>query len=381
MRGYARLTPMTLSLPADPSHALRLTGVLPELIAALDGRSARFPAARSAILFVVDGLGSRALAEHAGYARFLSAYASKKSVAATVFPTTTAAALTSLLTATEAGEHGIVGYRAWSPDQRRMFNQLTDWGPGALDPLTWQRADPLLVDPATRFVVSKPEYAATGFTVATARGATFHGERSIDDRIDTAARLASSHEGAIVYLYVPELDAAGHRYGMASDSWLAALESVDAAARRLHAAIGPDVGVLLTADHGMIDVEPARHVLLDHGDPRLDGVRALGGEPRMLHLYAEPGRADAVREAWRAEESRSWVFTRDEAIDAGLFGPAVAPEVRGRIGDVLVAARARIAYYDARLSDTSAQKMVGQHGSLTDEERIVPLLRLGAFAR
>jgi predicted AlkP superfamily pyrophosphatase or phosphodiesterase len=372
---------MTLSLPADPTHALRLTGVLPELLAAVEGRSDRFPAVRSAILFVVDGLGARALAAHSAYARFLAAHVTKKSVATTVFPTTTAAALTGLLTGAEAGTHGIVGYRARSVERDAVLNQLTDWGPRTLDPLSWQRAQPLLADPARHFVVSKPEYAASGFTAATARGAAFHGERDLDARVDTAVRLASSHEGAVVYLYAPELDAAGHRYGIASNAWLAALEAVDAAARRLHAGAGSDVGVLLTADHGMVDVEHHRHVLLTEGDPRVAGVRALGGEPRMLHLYAEPGAAPAVREAWRSEESRSWVFTRDEAIDAGLFGPVVALAVRDRIGDVLVAARARIAYYDGRLADTSAQKMIGQHGSLTDEERIVPLLRLGAFAR
>jgi hypothetical protein len=54
--------------------------------------------------------------------------------------------------------------------------------------------------------------------------------------------------------------------------------------------------------------------------------------------------------------------------------------VRDRIGDVLVAARAGIAYYDDREADKGPQKMIGQHGSLTDEERVVPLIRLGAYA-
>ena len=81
----------------------------------------------------------------------------------------------------------------------------------------------------------------------------------------------------------------------------------------------------------------------------------------------------------RRSRRRSWVLSRDEAIDAGLFGP-VDDEVRERIGDVLVARAVGIAYYDDRLADKGAQKMVGQHGSLTNEERIVPLIRLGAFA-
>ena len=85
-------------------------------------------------------------------------------------------------------------------------------------------------------------------------------------------------------------------------------------------------------------------------------------------------------DAWRAAESaRSWVLSRDEAIEAGLFGP-VADEVRERIGDVLVAARAGIAYYDDRLADKGAAEDDRPARSLTDEERIVPLIRLGAFA-
>ena len=74
------------------------------------------------------------------------------------------------------------------------------------------------------------------------------------------------------------------------------------------------------------------------------------------------------------------MFSREEAIAAGLFGPAVAEEVRDRIGDVLVAARAGVVYYDGRVEDTSPQNMIGQHGSVTVEERSVPLIRLGAFA-
>ncbi len=121
-------------------------------------------------------------------------------------------------------------------------------------------------------------------------------------------------------------------------------------------------------------------MLLEEGSPLLDGVRLIGGEPRMLHLYTEPGQAGAVLARWReAEASRSWVCSREELAASGLVG-TVAPEVADRIGDVVVAARAGVVYYDDRLDDKGPQKMVGQHGSLTDEERVVPLIRLGAFA-
>jgi hypothetical protein len=374
---------MSLSLPADPPRARSLTGVVPQMISALDARSQWFAPARSAVVFVIDGLGSHNLAARAGHARFLSSAGSKKDVARTVFPSTTASALSSLLTGTPPGEHGIVGYRALVPDTDRVVNQLRGWETDGLDP-AWQRIEPLTSRLAAEgrpcFVVSKTEYADTGFTRSTMRGARFVGADDIHERVQRAAELAERHPGAFVYLYAPDLDAIGHRRGWQSEEWVGTLERVDAAARAFTEALSPHTGAVITADHGMIDVPRHRHVLLADDGALVQGVRHIGGEPRMLHLYTEPDAADAVLDRWRTEESgRSWVLSRAEAIDAGLFGD-VSPEVAPRIGDVLVAARAGIAYYDDRLEDKGPQRMVGQHGSLTAEERTVPLIRLGAFA-
>ncbi len=133
-RRCARLARMSLSLPAEPSRARSLTRVVPELIAALDGRSEWFAPATSAVLFVVDGLGARNLAARAGHGRFLAAAGTKKDTARTVFPSTTAAALTSLLTGTDPGVHGIVGYRVRIPG--------TDSGPQPAQGLGDRRARP-----------------------------------------------------------------------------------------------------------------------------------------------------------------------------------------------------------------------------------------------
>ncbi|WP_298942562.1 nucleotide pyrophosphatase/phosphodiesterase family protein [uncultured Microbacterium sp.] len=376
---------MSLSLPADPPSARSLTGVLPQLLGSLTGTPDWFPPARSAIVVMVDGLGRGNLTARAGHARFLTARMAKKDAARTVFPSTTAAALTSLLTGESPGIHGIVGYSVRVPETGRAVNQLQGWETDGLDPERWQRSEPLLAREAAAgrpcFVVSKPAYAATGFTRAIQRGATFVGVAAAADRLTEAARLAARHPGALIYVYLSELDATGHAHGWESDRWLSRLETVDADVQRFEEVLDPGVGAVLTADHGMVDVPAHRQVRLGAGDPLLADVSVMAGEPRMLHLYAD-GDAPAVLERWRAAEGeRSWVLSRGEAIEAGLFGPGVHPEVASRIGDVLVAARAGIAYYDDRLTDKKAQRMIGQHGSLTDQERIAPLIRLGAFAR
>jgi predicted AlkP superfamily pyrophosphatase or phosphodiesterase len=353
------------------------------MLAALDGTSDWLPPASGAIVLVIDGLGAHNLAARSGHARFLTTAGGKRAVARTVFPSTTASALTSLLTGAQPGEHGIVGYRVRVPGTDAVVNQLRGWEGGEL-PDSWQRSEPLTARRAAQgrpsFVVSKGEYAGTGFTHATMRGAEFVAAEDIGERVRIAADLAARHPGAFVYVYTPDLDAIGHKGGWQSDEWVAALERVDAAARALSDALAPGTGAVVTADHGMIDVPRHRHVLLTEETDLVEDVRLIGGEPRMLHLYAEPGRSEAVLSRWRAAEGgRSWVLSRDEAIDAGVFG-AVHVEVAPRIGDVVVAARSGIAYYDDRLDDKGAQRMIGQHGSLTNEERSVPLIRLGAFA-
>ncbi|TQJ32129.1 alkaline phosphatase family protein [Microbacterium sp. SLBN-146] len=371
---------MSLSLPVEPSRARSLTRVVPELLASLDGRSEWFAPATSAIVFVIDGLGAANLSARAGHARFLSASSTKRDTARTVFPSTTATALTSLLTGASAGQHGIVGYRARIPGTDRLVNQLRGWETDSL-PSDWQRAERLVAQTdRPTFAVSKDEYAGTGFTAATLGEAEFVGVDDLTSRVDRAAELAAQHPGSFIYLYANDLDAIGHKRGWESDEWIVGLERVDAAVRALVTGGAAGTGVVVTSDHGMIDVPRHRQILLHDGDDLLDGVDLIGGEPRMLHLYAAPGAAERVREVWRAAEgSRSWILSRDEAIAAGLFG-AVDDDVRDRIGDILVAARSAIAYYDDRVADKAPQKMVGQHGSLTNEERVVPLIRLGAFA-
>ncbi|MGC5223138.1 alkaline phosphatase family protein [Micromonospora sp. DT81.3] len=373
---------MSLMIPAGPASARSLTGVLPDVVAALTGGESPLRPATSAVVFVVDGLGALQLRAHAGHARMLAPRMGKKDVGRSVFPSTTAAALTSLLTGEWPGQHGLMGYSVLDPTRGVLINQLSGWENEGIDPETWQRVPTVFERFAAlrSFAVGLPAYAASGFTRAILRGAEYVAAESPAERVSVALEFAGRHPGTLVYCYFPELDKAGHKHGVASDEWVSALEGIDAA---LGAAKIPDrVGALVTADHGMIDVPRHRHVLLTDEDPRLEGVAHIGGEPRLLHIYLDEGE-DAAGAALRWETvsgATADVATRSAAVAAGIFGPDVDDEVLPRIGDVLVAARGTWAFYDDRLTDKRPQLMVGQHGSTSPEETVVPLLRLGAFA-
>ncbi|GAA1444911.1 alkaline phosphatase family protein [Leifsonia poae] len=376
-------------LPAAFTTRSSLAAVLPSCSAALAGEANELdlPAVDHAVVIVVDGLGAAALRSRAGHARTLASLLGKTTTIDAGFPTTTAAALATLATGTYPGEHGLVGYKVRDTVNGRLVNQLNGWD-GRLDPAIWQRSRTVFEEAAENGVhswaIGMPKHSDSGFTHAILRGAEYVGGRTMAERFAEAERIVQTPGPGLTYLYVSELDQLAHARGWESPDWTDALETLDALVASFRRRLGPRHGALLTADHGVIDVPSSGHVLFDTAPELVDGVSAIGGEPRLLHLYLETPGAEAatqLAERWRdVEGDRAWVATRDEAVAMGWFGPEVAPEVLPRIGDVLVAARKRIAYYDSRDPSRTGQNMIGQHGSLTADETRVPLLRFGAFA-
>lgn len=368
-------------LPSARARRVGLADVLPNCLAALTGRrgSLGLRPVTHAVVLLADGLGMAALDGHRGHARTMSSRVGVDAPISSVFPTTTAAALASLTTGDLPGQHGLVGYSVLDAANDRVVNQLTGWDDDAMT-ADWQRR-PTLFESARAtgllpIAIGPARYATSGFTRAVLRGAEYRSGASIADRLERAHE-ALAGPPAMIYVYVPELDTASHAHGLQSPNWLKALEELDAAVGRFAPRLGPTHGLLVTADHGVIDVPHEAQIVV--APELLRGVRHVAGEPRCLQLHLDAGEsADEHAERWRTSEgSRAWVATRAEAIAAGWFGE-VAPEVLPRIGDVLIAARKRVAYYAD--VDDRGRRMIGQHGSLSPDELTIPLLRFGAWA-
>ena len=376
-------------LPAGFPSTTSLADVLTSCLSAVSGGrpTLAIPSVERAVVVLADGLGVHALRSRAGHARFLAPRLTKATTLVSGSPTTTAAAIATLATGRMPGEHGIVGYRGFDPATGRVFNHLSGWS-GRPDPATWQRCETVFEQASehgvSAYVVGPERYRGSHYTAAVLRGAEYVGADRIEGRVDAVRELFDRGGRSLAYLYVPELDVAAHAQGWQSDQWLLALETLDAAMSALARTLRPREGAFVTADHGVLDVPATGHVIFDESSELVRGVRAVGGDPRMLQLYL---RADAtlaeeeqLAAAWRdAEGHRAWVATRSEAIQAGWFGSTVEAEVAPRIGNVLVAARAMIAYYDSTPEGVRSRSMVGQHGSFAPEEQRVPLIGMGAF--
>lgn len=371
------------------SQRFSLADVLTSCLSSIgqEGNPLSLPSVDRAVVLLADGLGAHALKASAAYSRTLAPLLGKSTTALAGFPTTTASSLASLTTGLAAGEHGLVGYQALDHVNDRVVNQLNGWD-SLINPSTWQRCLTVFERASDAgipsFTIGAERYRNSGFTQAVLRGAEYRGADTIEGRLAEAQRVLDSEQRALIYVYVPELDQVAHKSGWQSSSWTDRLEELDAAVRNFVTGLGAREGLLVTADHGIIDVAQQNHVLVGDDSGLFEGIRHLAGEPRCLQLHFEPTISQthqaALIERWRqSESSRAQVVTRQEAIVAGWFGPRVHPDVVPRIGDLLVAARKTIAYYDGRDESGSGRSMVGQHGSSTPEETLVPLLRFGAF--
>ncbi|WP_295701525.1 nucleotide pyrophosphatase/phosphodiesterase family protein [Lapillicoccus sp.] len=337
------------------------------------------PAPR-AVVVLVDGLGYELLRQRSGHAPFLRSHLPAAHRIDCGFPTTTATSMGSFGTGLPPGGHGLVGFEVLVPGEDRLLNELS-WENGP-DPFTWQPARTVFqVVHAEGIEVTRvgPGYFdGSGLTNAALRGGAFRAGRELDARIDLTVSAVRATPRALVYLYWGDLDKVGHVHGCASWEWGDELESIDRALSRLVERVPDDTAVYVTADHGMVDAPHALRVDLAHDPELTHGVRHVGGEPRSLQLYCQEGAAADVLQTWEQRMgSRAWVASGDTVVDEGWFGP-VRPEVRARIGDVLVLMKDNFAVVETGRTRPEVLALRGLHGSVTADERAIPFVRIAA---
>jgi len=327
------------------------------------------------VVLLIDGLGVEQLRAFADHAPFLAGLP-ERTITSSV-PSTTATAITSLGTGLPPGAHGLAGYSFWYPPIRDVLTTLR-WPTGVsgedVQPqLTYlERLSGAGVECGT---VAPAPFARSGLTTAALRGARFWpvlNETDLAARVRLVASAVEVGDRTVTYCYERGLDHAGHPHGVGSGQWLAALARADDLARRLREALDGSVRLVVTGDHGMVNVPPDARLIVEDHPVLLRDVTALAGEGRLRQLMVADGAADAVASRWRdALGERAWVLTREEAVAEGWFGD-LAPRFAGRFGDVLVAMAGDGAVMTRRLPRELG--LVGMHGSLTSAEMLVPLL-------
>ena len=357
-----------------------LPGVARALGVATDLPAVEFPRASRVCVVIIDGLGRQLLEQEPASAPFLTSLLPGSRTLIAGCPSTTATSMGSFGTGLPPGRHGLVGYEVMDPDRGVLLNELR-WDP-ATDPLAWQPHrtvfQSLVLDGVRVVQIGNPEFAGSGLTTAALRGGAFVGAKDLYSRVDAAVEALTEPGKSLVYLYWGEVDGAGHVHGRRSREWRQALRNADREFARLACRLPAGTLLLITADHGMLDVPHDDRVDLASSPELNQGIAVLGGEGRFAQIYCPPtaGPDDVAALAARFADvlgDRAWVRTRGEAVAAGWFGP-VDDRVLRRIGDVVVAGNGPFALVDSRTARPQLLKLIGQHGSLTAAEQLVPLL-------
>ncbi|PCC44424.1 alkaline phosphatase family protein [Brevibacterium aurantiacum] len=331
---------------------------------------------RTTIVVLIDGMGESQLKQYSGYTPFFRSLAASRRTLSTGFPSTTANSLSSLATGRLPGGHGVVGYRVLDPAKDAVFNQLT-WDLD-VDPVSWV-PDATLFERLTEAEVDvvslgEAKFAGRGLNRASLRGGRFRASKTLEQRCAQAIEEAKAPGRRLVYLYWGNLDKTGHVHGSNSSQWTEELEHVDLALSQLANGLPADSTMIVTADHGMVDIDHTLRLDLADAPALRSGVRHVGGEPRAVHLYAQEGAEADVYSAWtETVGDRALILSRDEAIRRGYFGP-VDPRFRQRIGDFMVICQDEFAIVDSDNESASAIALIGHHGSTTARELQIPLL-------
>lgn len=327
------------------------------------------PSARRVCVVLVDGLGAHQLTSRSGHFPFLRKREMRTMTS--VAPSTTAAAITAFGTAALPGATGMLGYTVRRPGTDELLNMIR-WDEDLLAMTDWQTVPTLAEQLAapSRFVTLAPaRFAGSGLTLASLRGARSVPGESLAERVDSAVAELSSGRADVAYLYWGEVDHVGHVSGWKSWQWGEEASATDSEMARLARSLPAGTLLIVTADHGMVDVTSSVDV---REDPVLgEGVRLVAGEPRAMHLFcdADPT-AVAARWADRLGDG-AWVLPREEALP--LFGP-LDSRFAGSIGDVVVFMRGTGVVVDSATQTPSSMALIGVHGSLTPEEMYVPLI-------
>jgi hypothetical protein len=370
---------VTVPQPVLPDYSgPNLAGLVPALLAP-PGRRPEWVAepareAEQVVLLVLDGLGWTQLLERRRLATAMAAMAG--GWITSVVPSTTACALTSLVVGAPPAQHGVVGYRVavQGPSGPEVMNVLKWRTPSGdarpfVDPGVFQTMVPFLGRRVP--IVSKADFAGTAFTEAHQRGARQVGWHQPSGLAVEVRRLVAEGE-PFVYAYYDGIDRVAHIHGF-GPHYDAELVAADRIVADLVNGLPPGVALVVTADHGQVDVGP-NVVELDAG--LMEKVEMVSGEARFRWLHAAGRGPAAVAEVVELASAlyghQAWVLSAEDAEGKGWFGGPLTGELRARLGDVAVVAFEAVGYLAP--GESNETKLVCRHGSLTREEMLVPLL-------
>lgn len=306
-----------------------------------------------------------------------------------IYPSETAAAITTLHTGRLPCEHGVIGWNVYEPDEDVAFLGLSGDvkaggdGSGQFDGtiVGGKPTTANLVDEGVDCHYVQPFEGTTEWETEH----QYDGLATFGDTLTYALQSAASP--AYVYGYLPQIDHVSHDEGTSTDEFQTVLADIcvqlSAFVENLDATTASETLLIVTADHGHVNTDPQQNVDLSENESVVENLRQhadgttvrFAGSPRNVHLHLRDGTVNETREALLDLDAMT--FTREAAIEKGLFGDREpSNRFRRRCGDLVLTHRDLSVWYgDVEPDDLD---LVGMHGGLNPAEMLVPFAAVRA---
>jgi hypothetical protein len=343
-----------------------------------------FSGARNVVLLLLDGLGYDYL-NGPGAGSVLQRHL--KARLTSVFPSTTATAVTSFLTGVGPQQHALTGWTAWMPELACVAATLRfrprhggePFSKAGINPRSVFTSEPMFDRlPVETHVVSSEKIIDSDYNVTHCGTAARRPYKALPDLFSNLADIVRSGGGRkFVHAYTYDFDAAAHTHGSASPELQTTFRQIDAAfARFLDEIAGSDTLVIATADHGFTD-SPREHCveLADHPELAETMLLPLCGERRIVYCYVHPGKENAFEHYVQTRlDHCAHMFRSADLIAQGWFGLGPAsPRLAERAGHYTLVMKDRYTIKDWILGE-QRHLTLGVHGGVSAAEMHVPLI-------
>jgi len=336
------------------------------------------------ILFVIDGLGYEYLLKNANDS-FLSQYL--RSPITSVFPSTTATAITSFMTGQAPQQHGLTAWHTYLkelgcitavlPFRPRVGSHTFDTAKiNARQLYNHTSFFDLIQRPS--YVVAPEWIIHSEFNEAHSGSAYLRGYDNLQQCFDYVSEVSQQQEDQkYIYAYWPDFDRYSHEYGNASSKVASHYEELCNQFEKLFNQLtGSNTSIIITADHGFVDIQPEDVINL-HDHPELEQalVLPLSGEPRVAYCYVNPDKEQQfVRYIEQHLADKLELIKSEQLIEQGYFGKGTPhPELLNRIGHYALIMKDNYVIKD-RLAGEQPFVHIGVHGGTSREEMLVPLI-------
>jgi len=340
--------------------------------------------ARNVVLLVLDGLGYDYL-QDAGAGSALQRQL--KARITSVFPSTTATAVTSFLTGVGPQQHALTGWTAWLRELGSVAATLRfrprhggePYSKTGIAPRTVYTSEAMFDRlPIKSYVVSPEKIIDSDYNVAHCGVAERRPYRELPALFSTLSEIVRSGGGRkFIHAYTYDLDAAAHTFGSASPELQNTFRQIDAAfARFLQEVGGSDTLVIATADHGFTDSPKTACIeLADHPQLEQTLMLPLCGERRVVYCYVHPGRNGDFEHYVQTRLSHcASLYRSADLIARGWFGlGAASPRLAERTGHYTLVMKDDYTIKDWILGEQH-HLTLGVHGGVSAAEMHVPLI-------